>query len=39
MFRLQAVDLPAYLSLFAKDVPGLIRMDRRDERDIFLARC
>lgn len=28
MFRLQAVDLPAYLSLFAKDVPHLIRMDR-----------
>lgn len=31
MFRLQAKDLSAYLSLFAKDVFWLILTDRRDE--------
>lgn len=35
MFRLQAKDLPAYLSLFAKDVLRLILTDRRDERRLY----
>lgn len=39
VFKQQAVDLPRYLSLFAKHVPRLILMDRWDERDTLLARC
>lgn len=35
VFRLQAKDLPACLSLLAKDVLWLILTDRRDERRVY----